>query len=279
MIPFDFAYYKPSTITEAVQTVESLYEDGKKSLFLSGGTEFITDARLNKIRTDAVIDIKGVPGCNVLDFEGDKLVIGASVPLNRISESALFPLLGDTLKKIADHTSRNKITIGGNLCSRLMYREGVLPLLLSDATVKIAGLNGEEVLPLTDVFQGQMNISSGNFLIQIIIDKSYLNLPYYTFKRTKASKIGYPLISLSALKKDDWIRLAFSGVCNYPFRSMELENVINDRNLTLEETIIESIKQLPSAVVDDMNGSAKYREFVLKNSLEQVLEKMKEEIA
>ena len=57
--------------------------------------------------------------------------------LNKITDSKLFPLLGQTVKQIADHTSRNKITIGGNMNSELIYTESVLPLLLVDAKVKI----------------------------------------------------------------------------------------------------------------------------------------------
>ena len=106
-------------------------------MFYSGGTEFITFARVNKLRADAVIDIKGIPECNVLEIHGDQLVIGAAVSLNKITDSKLFPLLGQTVKQIADHTSRNKITIGGNMNSKLIYKESVLPLLLVDAKVKI----------------------------------------------------------------------------------------------------------------------------------------------
>ena len=118
-----------------------LSEQGKMPCYFSGGTEFITFARVNKLNADAVIDIKGIPECNVLEIQGNQLVIGAAVSLNKITDSKLFPLLGQTVKKIADHTSRNKITIGGNINSELIYRESVLPLLLSDAKVKITNGN------------------------------------------------------------------------------------------------------------------------------------------
>ena len=91
-----------------------------------GGTEFITFARTNKKKPDVVIDIKGIPECMRLEVIGDELIIGAAVSLTTIVESNLFPLLGETLQRIADHTSRNKITIGGNLNSHFIYREGIL---------------------------------------------------------------------------------------------------------------------------------------------------------
>ena len=63
-------------------------------MFYSGGTEFITFARVNKLSADAVIDIKGIPECNVLEMHGDQLVIGAAVSLNKITEFKSVSLVG-----------------------------------------------------------------------------------------------------------------------------------------------------------------------------------------
>ncbi|WP_256218357.1 FAD binding domain-containing protein [Bacillus sp. MUM 116] len=189
MIPFDFEYYRPETLKGAVQIFQDLQKQGKTVIYYSGGTEFITFSRRNHMSAEAIIDLKGIPECNVLKIQGDQLVIGSTVALNQITESKLFPLLGEAVKKVADHTSRNKITIGGNLNSRLIYREGVLPLLLSDAMVRISRTEGETLLPFTEVFQQELQLGQGQFLVQILIKKSYLDLPYISFKKTKSTKV------------------------------------------------------------------------------------------
>lgn len=61
MIPYDFDYYQPSTIEQATSLYQSLRLDGRKPKFFSGGTEIITLGRLNKVYTDAVIDLKKSP--------------------------------------------------------------------------------------------------------------------------------------------------------------------------------------------------------------------------
>ena len=96
-----------------------------------------------------------------MELHGDQLVIGAAVSLNKITDSKLFPLLGQTVKQIADHTSRNKITIGGNMNSELIYKESVLPLLLVDAKVKIAKGSEEEIVSLDAVFNKEMKLNAG----------------------------------------------------------------------------------------------------------------------
>lgn len=279
MIPFDFEYYRPSTIDEAVQTFQSLEGLGKNAIFFSGGTEFITMARMNQMKADAVIDIKGIQDCTMLGIVGDQAVIGAAVSLNHISETNIFPLLGQKAKQVADHSSRNKITLGGNLHSRLIYRECVLPLLLAEANVKIAGTEGVEILPLADVFDTQLNLKNGKFLTQVLIDRSFADLPFVSLKKTKMSKVGYPIASLAAVIKNSKIHVAFSGVCAFPFRSKEIESTINDTSISILERIDEAVKHLPSPIVDDIWASAEYREFVFKNALQETLEQLEGEIS
>ncbi|APQ73774.1 xanthine dehydrogenase [Clostridium botulinum] len=60
MIAFNFEYYKPDSLDEAVKLYKELSESGKEPLYYSGGTEIITMARRNDLVTKAVIDIKGI---------------------------------------------------------------------------------------------------------------------------------------------------------------------------------------------------------------------------
>ncbi len=133
MIPFDFEYYKPDTIEDAIQLFNKLELDGKKPIYYGGGTEFISMARMYNKYTGAVIDVKGIPECNVFEFKNDNLIIGSAVTLTKIAEENPFPLLSLTVKRIADHTIQDKITLGGNLMGTIIYKEAILPLLLSNS--------------------------------------------------------------------------------------------------------------------------------------------------
>lgn len=243
MIAFDFAYYKPETTTEAFEKYAIESEQGKKVVYYSGGTEFITFARVNKLNADVIIDIKGISECNTMEIKDGQLIIGSAVSLNKISDSKLFPLLGQSVKQIADHTSRNKITIGGNMNSRLMYRESLLPLLVVEANVKVYSQNETKIMPVADLYNGKVKLTQGDFLVQIIIDTSMIDLPHVSFKRTKFSKVGYPVLSLAAVRTDTGkIRVAFSGICENPFRSKKVEKIINDNLHTSLRIIIDSFR-------------------------------------
>lgn len=267
MIPFDFEYYRPDSLNEAVELCHRLNNAGKKPLYFGGGTEIISMARVNTIYIGAVIDIKHIPELKVMEWQGNRLVIGAGVTLTQITESKIFSLLDKSAGRIADHTIQGKITLGGNLGGTIIYREAVLPLLLADAEAVIAGPEGLRQVPLQQVFQERLRLDQAELLVQIIVDGKYMGLPYAHAKKTKQDKINYPLVTAAALKKDGRLRVALSGVCSFPFRSMEIEDALNSIDLPIARRIDRALQQLPGPLVDDMLGSSQYRAFVLKNTL------------
>jgi CO/xanthine dehydrogenase FAD-binding subunit len=267
MISFDFEYYKPTTVEEAVCVFQQADSNGKEPLYYSGGTEIISMARLNQLRTGAVIDIKGIPECNVLQIHQEQLVIGAAITLTALSETNLFPLLGETVRHIADYTNRNKITIGGNLCGKFIYREALLPFLLADSQVVLASTRGIRNVPIHRILNGKPRLEKGELLVQILSDSRYFDLPFVTVKKTKLEKIDYPLVRISALRTKEGIRVAFSGVSAIPFRSRKVEEALNAASLPLEERIENAIRIWPVPILNDILSSTAYRTFVLRNTL------------
>lgn len=274
MISFNFDYYIPSSITEATSLYSELKSGDEKPIYYGGGTEIITFARRSDLYTGAVIDLKGIPECNVCYSDGNRYFIGATVALTAIQEIKLFPLLTETSAFAADHTARNKITIGGNICGRIIYKEAVLTPLVTDAQVVLAGSYGVRIIPLNTVFHQKMNLQEGEFLVQIIIDAMNGTLPYYAVKRTKLSKAAYPLVSMAAVKKNNRIQFAFSGVTGFPFRSQEMEHVLNQEMIPTAQRVEEALRYLPAPILSNLQGGKEYREFVLKGILLESMRKL-----
>lgn len=274
MIPFDFEYFKPKTIQETTNLFHSLVAEKKTPLYYSGGTEIITLGRLNFVYTDAVIDINALPEFHTIRFYENYLVIGAGVSLTKVEEENPFPLLSKTVSEIADRTARNKISLGGNICGDIYYREAVLPLLISDSLVGIAGREGLLYYPINKVFNREIHIQKGDFLFNILIDRTYVDLPFISMKRRQQWNVGYPLVTVCALKKDEEIRMAFSGVCPFPFRSVEMEDVFNDKSYSLEDRVRRSLQYLPKPILDDVEGSSEYRIYVLQNTILDALHEL-----
>ncbi|RAN89064.1 xanthine dehydrogenase [Bacillus sp. SRB_28] len=272
MIPSDFEYYRPHSITEALQLYSKLYQEEKNPIYYGGGTEIITLGRFGNLNTYSVIDIKEIPECNVLGRTPHHMVLGAALTLTRVSESNVFPLLSKTASRVADHTARNKITLGGNIAGEICYREAVLPFLLADSTFGIVGIKGMRYVSIHSLFIERLRLNKGEFLLQVLTDIEYIGLPFYSVKKRKLEKIDYPVLTLAALKKGNEIRMAFSGLCAFPFRSTAMEIAINNNQMSVEDKIENTVLYIPAPVLDDIRGSRDYRLFVLRNILRDMLE-------
>ncbi|WP_025026511.1 FAD binding domain-containing protein [Caldalkalibacillus mannanilyticus] len=272
MISFDFEYFKPTSIKEAIRLYHELDEQGKKPMYFSGGTELITLGRVNQLETKAVIDIKSIPECLVLKKDATRVTLGAVQSLNKIREQKLFPFLDKVIVEIADHTARNKITLGGNLCANIIYRETILPLLLTNSQVVIASQTGIKELPITEVFNQTLKLEKGEFLVQTITENKEIDLPSLSVKKRRQWDVGYPLITVAALLKKGKIKVAISGLCEFPFRDPQIEECLNNQQVSKESRIKEAMDQISHPILDDVHGSAEYRLFVLKNTLEDILD-------
>lgn len=237
----------------------------------------ITLGRLNQVYTDAVIDIKGIPECHVFQVDERICLIGAAVTLTELSRSLHFRLLAETAGRIADHTTRNKITFGGNLCGEIIYKEAVLPLLLADSDVIIAGPDGLKEAGINEIFYRKMQLKPGECVFQIRTASRFLHYPYYSVKKRKLEEIDYPLVTLAALKVNENLRVAVSGVCDFPFRSREMEAALNQEGTSLREKIEIAMQSLPAPVLNDAQGSAEFRKFMFAETLNEAVTYLEED--
>lgn len=272
MIAHDFLYCRPDTLQEAAEAFPQLKADGLSPIYYGGGSEIITMCRAGSIRPGAVIDLKSIPECLVLEARPDKLILGAAVTLNSIKESKLFPLLGKACGRVADHTNQCRITLGGNLCGTIIYRETSLPLLLSDADAVLFGPKGMRTVAFSDVFRQRMQLFPGEFAVQIHVPVWALNARYFHIKKTAQEKIDYPLVNVTAMERDGFLRVACSGACPFPFRSIAMEQALNNGSASREDRVQAASNFLPSPALTDVEGSGDYRLFVLRRTLLNLLE-------
>jgi len=277
MIPFDFDYYRPETLEEAVRLFGELDAAGENPVWYGGGSELLSMARVGAHRFGAVVDIKGIPECRICGAEGGAVRFGAALTLGEIIASDLFPLLSKTAGRIADHTMQNRITLGGNLAASIVYREAALPLLLADAELTTAGPGGLKRAPFEAAFSGAPALKRDELIVSVSAPESAARAPYFHQKKTKNEKIDYPLMTAAATVTGGRLRIAFSGLAPFPFRDKGAEEILNDGGLDIKERARRFAGALSGMLADDYLGSAGYRKFVLEDTVEAVLRAVKEE--
>lgn len=243
-------FLQPQTVQEACDAYIQEAALGNNPLWFSGGTEVVSSLRKNTLKTNTLIDLKKLPEFLDISDAGDRWRIGAGATLNAVLESPVPPMLKAVLEGIADHTIRNRLTIGGNLCGRLPYREAVLPLLAMNASVVIASVSGSETRALEDQFNRNINLTPGSFLMAIEIPKTADALAWGASRKVRLGPIDYPLVHVLLTGPDDCCRLHISGLCPYPVSMTGL----NQMALTQPDAI-----PLPAPVQSDKMASSQYR--------------------
>lgn len=73
------------------------------------------------------------------------------------------------------------------------------------------------------------------------------------------------------MKDNGKLRAAFSAVCKNTFRSRRVENALNDYTVPLNIKVDRAIENIPCRIASNIQGSAPYRKFVLKQQLIEAL--------
>lgn len=272
MIPFEIEYIRPATLEDAGAAYAEATADGRSVRYLSGGTELVTMARDGKLRFDTLIDLKRIPETTVVDEQG--MTFGACLKLStltdRLPAGGGAGLLRRTAHGVADRTTRNSITLGGNICGMLPYRETLLPFLLFDGSVEICGPHGRRKTPVAEIFDKRLKLAQGEFVVSLELGPEAAELDGFYQRKTRDPRIDYPLVTLCMAGGTDALRFAVSGAFGAPSRNEAAEQALN-RALGAGQSAGEAA-EAAAAVVDgsfrsDMRGSAEYRRALLIESL------------
>ena len=159
MYPPNFEYFAPTTLDEAVSTLERFGDEGK---VLAGGMSLIPVMKLRFAAPRALVDINRIGGLDELRAE-DGLTIGALVRHRACERSELlrgrYGVLGDAAKQISDPIVRNVGTVCGSLAHADPQGDWGSVMLAVRAEVVARGPEGERTIPIDELFQGPFTTS------------------------------------------------------------------------------------------------------------------------
>jgi alcohol dehydrogenase (cytochrome c) len=116
MIPGEFDYYAPGSLSEAVTLLQEHGEDAK---LLAGGQSLIPAMRFRLAMPFALIDLNNIDGLEYVREDNGHLAIGSMTREVMLEESSLvndsYQMLADAAEVIADPVVRNRATVGGNI--------------------------------------------------------------------------------------------------------------------------------------------------------------------
>ena len=277
MIAAEFDYLRPDTAEEAVDAW-SRHEGAR---YLAGGTEITTSARRTAAYDlRACIDIKRIAEANTHEMCEDRICLGAALSLSDVADGDAFPLLNAVLRGIADHTVRNRLTLGGNVAGMLPYREAALPLLLADATVRsiVPAQPGAQAVrrdrKLRECFDKRLILAPGELVLSFCVPIDATEWPWSHHRKTRTGPVDYPLVTTGMVRDGAALRLAISGAHPYPVRSDAADAALSQAKGPGDEAAIQAAAAAFGPPRADSRASAEYRATLLKNMIRSSLEEL-----
>ncbi len=280
----DFNYRKASSLNEALSLLEKHKEDNK---IICGGQSLLILMRQALVAPKNLIDIKSVKELSYIDFSPKTgLKIGAATPHRDIEKSPLikkhYPVLIAMEENLASVQTRNWGTIGGNLAHGDPAGDPGPILIALNATVKIAKLGGERILPLEeffiDIFETALETEELLQEIQIPVILPKTAVAYEKFNIIKNHQ-GIVSVAVSITMDDDSIqckevRIVLGAAASTPLRAKEAEQMLTGKKINtklLEEAGKKASEECDP--VSDIHATETYRRLLIKALTKKMVRK------
>ncbi len=257
-------YFRPGTVSEAVSLLSEL---GEGARIIAGGTDLLVE---KPPEVDSLVDITSLP-LDYIEDDGKCLRIGALTTLETLLESDVFVgpyvVIAEAASQFGHRNARNLATVGGNLCSSVPSADMAPPLIVLDASVRIAGPVEERAVPIGAffVYVRKNVIEEDELLVEVQVPAQ----PPRT--GTAFSKIGRTSVDIAVVNASvrlslgedgtcDDARIALGSVAPTPIRAVRAEGLL--RGKEIEDDLIEKAAMTAAEEtkpISDVRSSAEYR--------------------
>jgi carbon-monoxide dehydrogenase medium subunit len=280
MKPPPFRYHDPKTVGEAVGLLGRL-ENAK---LLAGGQSLMPMLNMRFVLPDHIIDLNRVEGLSYIRETEGALEIGAMTRQRDLEFSdavrAHWPIMHEALLQVGHRQTRNRGTIGGSLCHLDPSAELVSLATGYDATVTIAGPNGQRELPFAEFPVAYMTPAiEPNELVVAVRFPKWTPTHSYAFVEFARRHGDFAITSAATLIEADGggkitrASVTIGGMGTVPIRAREVEQAIVGQVPTSElfRAACESCRKLEA--IDDVHAPASYRQHLAAVLSRRALEK------
>jgi xanthine dehydrogenase small subunit len=268
-------YVRPGSLEECL-TFLALHPEAK---LVAGGTDVGVESNLRHRRWELLVGLEAIPELRVFEEREEAVEIGAGLSLGELGRrwKGAPQAVRDLLPLFASPLIRNRATLGGNLGTASPIGDSPPVLLALDAAVRIAGGDGERVVPLAEFFKGyrQTALGRGELIVSVRVPKPYpTHSRFYKVAKRRLDDIS-TVAAAFALELGEGgrvarVRLAYGGVAATPVRLFAVEEALtgqpwNASSLRRAQRMIaEALKP-----IGDHRGSAEYRLCMAQKLLEK----------
>ncbi|WP_406388717.1 xanthine dehydrogenase small subunit [Streptomyces sp. NBC_00211] len=268
----DSVFLRPSTLAEALRRLG----ERPDAVVVAGSTDWGVEVNIRARRANCVIAIDRLPELRELHLGSDRIEIGAAMTLTEIERrlDGSVPLLAGLFPQFASRLIRNSATFGGNLGTGSPIGDSPPVLLALEASVLLAGEDGEREVPLSDYFTGyRQSVRRPGELIRAVRIPLPLSpvAAFHKIAKRRFDDISSVAVAF-ALDVEGGIvrkaRIGLGGVAATPIRALATEKALEGKPWAAE-TVEAAARVLKAegTPMDDHRASAEYRSAMLGQSL------------
>ncbi|GAA3487308.1 xanthine dehydrogenase small subunit [Streptomyces cremeus] len=271
----DSTFLRPATLAEALRVLRERPE----AVLVAGSTDYGVEVNIRSRRDTCVVAIDRLPELRELRTEAEYLEIGAALTLTEIERrlDGSVPLLAELFPQFASRLIRNGATLGGNLGTGSPIGDSPPVLLALDASLVLAGADGERVVPLADYFTGyRQSVRRPDELIRAVRVPTPLSrvTAFHKIAKRRFDDISSVAVAFAVDVEGGIVRRArigLGGVAATPIRALATEAALEGRPWT-QETVDAAARVLrgEGTPMSDHRASSLYRSAMLGTSLKKL---------
>jgi xanthine dehydrogenase small subunit len=268
-------FLRPGTLAEALRVLR----EHPDAVPVAGSTDFGVEVNIRARRERLVVAVDRLPELRELRVEPDGVEIGAALTLTEIERrlDGAVPLLAELFPQFASRLIRNSATLGGNLATGSPIGDSPPVLLALDASLVLAGPDGERVVPLSEYFTGyRQSVRRPDELIRAVrIPRPTASVTaFHKIAKRRFDDISSVAVAFALDIEDGTVRSArigLGGVAATPIRARATEAALEGRPWSAE-TVEDAARALrgEGTPMDDHRASALYRSAMLGQSLKKL---------
>jgi len=198
---------------ESVEEACALLAEHEDARIVSGGTALAILMRQGLVRPELLIGVRHIPRLREIEPDG-VLRLGAGVPLRAVEHHPAiqerWPLVAETLRKVATPRIRNMATIGGGLAHADPAQDPPAMFVALDARVLVVSTSSARTIPASEFFVDyyETSLDEGELVVGVEVPALPRGSAGVFLKCTPRSVEDYATVSAAAV-----VRLDADGVC------------------------------------------------------------------
>jgi aerobic carbon-monoxide dehydrogenase medium subunit len=267
MIPPDFEYHAPTSLSDAVALLNQFGDEAK---LLAGGHSLLPMMKMRFAEPAHLIDLNKIEQLRGIKEEDGLIKIGAMTVENDIIASELLQqkvsLLPQAVKLIADPQVRNRGTIGGDIAHGDPANDHPAIMKALEATFVLTGPDGTRSVKAVDFFHGtyMTDMAENEILTEIHIEPLPANTgtAYVKLKRKTGdwATAAAAVVLQVAGGKVTMARIGLTNVADMALRATDAEQILLGHALT--DDVLAQVVQAVTAIcnpAEDLRGDAEYK--------------------